>query len=296
MDALSGELTVRPATPADRGPVLAFCVDTFSWGDYIGEVWDDWLADPQGRLMVAELGGVAVGLQHVSFPAPGEVYLQGMRVDPAVRRRGVATALYEAGMALARERGARVVRLLTRVDNDIVQGMMVKHGFRRLLTFTDLRAPADLSAGPSPERAVTAELGDLWRLVEASEAYRLGEASYLWEWQAVGLTRERLQSHLERGEVFVAREQGRPAAAGLAASDPADPSVWLGPLHGRPEAMRKLALSLRVYATRVSASEVMAYVPRADGVVEALREAGYATATVHGVPDMDLYAKDLTAP
>ncbi len=87
MEEQESEVTVRPARPADRAAVLAFCVDTFSWGDDIPEVWYQWLADPNGQLLIAEVSGVPVGLQHVAFLTPGEGWLQGLRVDPAVRRR-----------------------------------------------------------------------------------------------------------------------------------------------------------------------------------------------------------------
>jgi hypothetical protein len=39
---------IRRATAGDRAAVLAFCQDTFSWGDYIDQEWDDWLGDPTG--------------------------------------------------------------------------------------------------------------------------------------------------------------------------------------------------------------------------------------------------------
>ena len=42
---------IRPARPEDREAVLAFCMHTWDWGDYIESVWDEWLHDPQGKCM-----------------------------------------------------------------------------------------------------------------------------------------------------------------------------------------------------------------------------------------------------
>lgn len=47
------DIEIRPAVPADREGVLAFSRNTFDWGDFIEHVWDDWLADQAGQLLVA---------------------------------------------------------------------------------------------------------------------------------------------------------------------------------------------------------------------------------------------------
>ena len=35
---------IRDAINSDKFSVLSFCKDTFSWGDYIQDVWDYWLS------------------------------------------------------------------------------------------------------------------------------------------------------------------------------------------------------------------------------------------------------------
>src|SRR5580765_381984 len=100
----ASELEVRPAQPGDRDAVLAFCAHTWSDGDYIEYVWDDWLADDRGVLLV--------GL------------LDGMRVDPQYRREGFGRILTSRTLVAARERGASVARLITSSDNLASQGMI----------------------------------------------------------------------------------------------------------------------------------------------------------------------------
>lgn len=293
IEAPKSEIRVRRAVPEDRATVLGFCTDTFSWGDYIADVWDDWLAAENGLLMVAELDGVPVAIQNVSFPAEGEVYLKGMRVDPAVRRRGIATTMLDAGLALARERGARVLRLMTKTDNGPVQHMMEVAGFRRLTTYTDLRAPADLGCGPAIEAAVAAERDDLWQWLAGSEAFVRGERVYLRGWEALTLTPERLASHLDRREALVVRKGGKAAALALVERWEDEPSLWVSTLAGQSEALRELARGLRTYAGRVAGSEVTAYVPLSPETTEPLHEAGFRAEGKNLVPDMDLFAKDL---
>src|SRR6478735_3959218 len=59
-------LEVRPARPEDRDAVLAFCAHTWSDGDYIEYVWDDWLKeDSKGVLLVGLLDGQPVAIHHM---------------------------------------------------------------------------------------------------------------------------------------------------------------------------------------------------------------------------------------
>ena len=51
------QLEVRRAREEDREAVLAFCSQTWEWGDYIEYVWDEWLHDPQSALFVATMDG-----------------------------------------------------------------------------------------------------------------------------------------------------------------------------------------------------------------------------------------------
>src|SRR5438477_7266508 len=99
-------IEVRPAREDDREPVLAFCARTWDDGDYIQYVWDDWLADTSGALLVATLAGRPVGLTHLRMMSPDEAWIEGVRVNPETRRQGVARKLTSRTLATAHERGA----------------------------------------------------------------------------------------------------------------------------------------------------------------------------------------------
>ena len=45
----------RPALAKDTEEVMELCSHIWDGGDYIPQVWDEWLADPDGLLGVAEL-------------------------------------------------------------------------------------------------------------------------------------------------------------------------------------------------------------------------------------------------
>src|SRR5712692_1712753 len=81
---------VRPARPEDREAVLAFCRQTWEWGDYIEYVWDEWLHDARGVLFVVTVEGKPAGVANMRMLNETDAWLEGMRVDPAHRQQGLS--------------------------------------------------------------------------------------------------------------------------------------------------------------------------------------------------------------
>src|SRR5258705_7563062 len=75
-----------------------------------------------------------------------EAWLEGIRVDPAVRRQGVGRVLTSRGLVAARERGAAVARLFTTWDNVSAQAMFGAFGFTRIAQVTYYEAAAEATA------------------------------------------------------------------------------------------------------------------------------------------------------
>ncbi len=73
--------------------------------DYVPGSFDDWVADRRGRFMVAYGGDQLAGFNKLTELAPGQWWLEGLRVDPAQRGRGLARLLHENGVRLAEEIG-----------------------------------------------------------------------------------------------------------------------------------------------------------------------------------------------
>jgi len=131
MSALRPSFAIRPARAEDRDAVLAFTTATWSWGDYLAEVWDSWLAEEQGVLAVGEAAGRVVGVDKLTFLSPSEAFFQGLRIDPAVRGRGYAQAFQNYMLAEAARQGARTVRLITAHDNSAIHHMAERDGLMR---------------------------------------------------------------------------------------------------------------------------------------------------------------------
>ncbi len=88
-------LSFRPVRPADKDRIIAFTFNT--WGDneddYIKDVFDDWLADPRGEFTAAVIDDQVVGIAKLTDMGNDEWWFEGLRIDPAYRRQGIAASL-----------------------------------------------------------------------------------------------------------------------------------------------------------------------------------------------------------
>jgi len=82
---------IREARYSDKFHILKFCKNTFSWGDYIDDVWDSWFSE--GFLFVA-VSKFPVGLCHGVF-FKDHVWIEGIRISPDFRRKGIASKMVQ---------------------------------------------------------------------------------------------------------------------------------------------------------------------------------------------------------
>ncbi len=95
-----GTIVIRDAINSDKFSVLNFCKDTFSWGDYIQDVWDYWLSE--GNLLLIEKQ-YPVGICHAFF-SKSQVWIEGIRINSNFRRQGLASELVKHIELLAKEK------------------------------------------------------------------------------------------------------------------------------------------------------------------------------------------------
>ena len=123
--------TIRPARPEDKTAITAFADDTFEWGDYIIEAFDDWVADASGVVVVAvDADDTAIALSRLGLQSATEAWLQGVRVRRDWRRQGVASALTDHLGRWALENGCRVMRLAVEAENTAARSQFQDSGFR----------------------------------------------------------------------------------------------------------------------------------------------------------------------
>lgn len=99
----------RLATNQDKDSVLDFCKNTFSWGDYIDRVWDIWISEPNGILLVAEAENHVkkpIAIIHGVLIPEKTIWIEGIRVDSEYRKHNLATNLINQILEYGRRNGA----------------------------------------------------------------------------------------------------------------------------------------------------------------------------------------------
>jgi ribosomal protein S18 acetylase RimI-like enzyme len=135
----SNIVVCRPALAKDKAEVMEISSHIWEGGDYLPHVWDEWLADPEGMLGVAELTGRVVGVFKLTKFQVDEWYMEGLRVHPDFRDRGVASHIQNYILETWRRMGGGVVRLVTASSNVKVHHMCEQSGFKRIAEFIPYR-------------------------------------------------------------------------------------------------------------------------------------------------------------
>lgn len=198
---------IRPARVEDVEVITPWTTDTFHWGDYIPERLPIWIADPESEVLVhVDDDDVPIALVHVVMLSPTEGWLEGARVHPGHRRRGLGRTLNDAGIEWAAARGARVVRLTTETDNDAARNQVVSLGYREVSRWVYAsyevdpahRAPAQYRLRPAPGSDAEAA----WLAWVAGDLARAGRELVALGWQWRTARPEDVTSAAREGELF----------------------------------------------------------------------------------------------
>jgi len=113
------KLRIREANDSDKIPVLKFCKNTFSWGDYVEHVWDYWISE--GHLLLAQKLD-PVGICH-AFYSDNQVWIEGIRIESAFRRQNIASKLVKHAEITGLEKNLSFSYMLIDTENSVSVSM-----------------------------------------------------------------------------------------------------------------------------------------------------------------------------
>ena len=188
-------MKIRHAKSDDKNPVLAFCNHTFSWGDYIHDVWDIWIKE--GNLYVITHDTIA-GLCHGAFFG-SFVWIEGIRIHPSFRNQGLASHLVRHIESLAAKRKIRKSCMLIDTNNLPSLCMAKKLGYEILDMWNFY------SLLPQQTKHASVQFG-------YSKALTLMK-HYVKSWRWISLDEESLSSLLESHKIIYSDSNGDVSSA-----------------------------------------------------------------------------------
>ncbi|HVP58252.1 MAG TPA: GNAT family N-acetyltransferase [bacterium] len=236
-----GQLKLRDAQASDKRAVCRFTRRTWGeHGDFIASVWNDWLADRSGRFIVAELDGAPVGIAKINYFGDGEYWLEGLRVAPEHRGKGIARAInQEIRASLARMR-PRAVRYCTGYRNLASRHIGSVFGFKVGARFRHFWMKS--RKGPiQGEFARKRDTDEILAFMKRSRFLRLSSGLVAEGWIFRELTRSLLEAYIRKRSVVVLRRGGKLAGVAVYPYDPSDKDLNMGFIDGEPAAIKALA-------------------------------------------------------
>lgn len=271
------EFRIRPARPEDKATVVEFTRTIWEGRDYLPEVWDQWLIDPNGRLFVGEVEGRPVATGRVALLSPGQAWMEGLRVDPNFRGRGYARRMHDFAVetALAMP-GVERIGLSTSSGNEAVQHMCRESGMSLVVACRSVAAAGEANDAPEPVVFSPADFDALWPFLADSECARLMQNHVADGWRFPLLSESLLSRLLAEARVVGYVRDGRPVVAALLGDNKGQEEVWIGFLAGVDRAaIRHLGLALRRRALGLRDRRARAMLPVNLSTYPALFEAGY---------------------
>lgn len=265
---------VRSAQPEDKDIVLAFCSNTWDWGDYIDRVWDDWINDPHGELFVAVTHGRPTGVAHLRMVTATDAWLEGLRVDPDYRQQGIAKALNIAMLEGALRRGATHARLVTESTNIGAIHMMASIHMRHVGAFAPFRAnplveqaKSRAKTGYNPEGTQLATIDDIDEIIDylnVSNIFPAVGGLYYIGFVAHEITASLIEKQITAQNVYLLRRWNR--LDGLSIAEPREDRqgkrLSIGYIDGMTiEAISLIAYDLRQRLTQHGLESAYVYAP-----------------------------------
>ncbi|MEM1168465.1 MAG: GNAT family N-acetyltransferase [Cyanobacteria bacterium P01_H01_bin.35] len=276
------EVQVRLARAEDREAVLAFCENTWeNQSDYIHLVWDQWFAEPQGRIFVAVVNDVPVAIGRVFLVSDSEAWWEGLRVDRAYRGQGIARILNSQIEEFLRENNVKISRCIVRSEDQVMLGMMTRRNRKIIANYIPHRSTPISTVESLSDSTFTQlnnyDLNSAWKLINSPDFY--GENNFFYvcpgaKWQE--LTMELLKNIIEEGLVWGMKQSDRLVSLAIQSSLERDKEVfWLGYVRGTKESLPILLLELRHLGFQKKYSSIGGFFPTCELLLNFLEKAEF---------------------
>ena len=200
-------VTCRPARESDTTDVLEITHHIWDGEDYVPHVWKEWLADKIGLLAVAEHQGRVLGLSKLTQLAPGNWWMEGLRVHPQYEGRGIASQLHDYLLDYWRHHGSGAIRLATSAERISVHHLCERTGFDRVGEVLFFKADALGDTDSSFRAILQGDIPEAIDMIEGNPAleFNYGLMDLGWQWTSPDKTL--IESAVKDGHAYWWGEQ-----------------------------------------------------------------------------------------
>jgi len=128
---------IRKIKPEDKQRVLQIASKIWEGDDYLPQVFEEWVRDPNGVFAGLWENNILIGFGHLKYLTPTDIWLEGLRKDPDLNVKGVGEKLSHYYLKILKQNpNITSVRFSTYFDNIASIRLNEKFGFKKILTFS----------------------------------------------------------------------------------------------------------------------------------------------------------------
>jgi len=166
-------ITTRRARPEDLPALLEIEKSSIKGNYYLEDVYDYFLDNTNGELIVAELDGVPAGFGRFSVLPEHSGWLETLRVHADMQKKGCGAAIWKRYMELCKIFRVKSVAMYTGVSNYASQTLAVRNGVE--IACRSHEGNLDMTGAKAPEAPCFRKVTDVNEAAEllapAADAY-----------------------------------------------------------------------------------------------------------------------------
>ncbi len=273
----SPRVVCRPALPRDTTDVIEFCKFIWEGHDYVQYAWNDWLADPQGILAVAEYSGHAVGLAKMTLLALGQWWLEGFRVALGFQGLKIGSHIHAYLEEWWLEHGDGIARLMTSSQRVQVQHLCEKFGYTKTGEVAGFLAPPLTESTETFQLLQENEITEAVQFVESSASLLLSNGLIDLGWRFVTPNPDTFQELVRQKLAWWWRgREGLLLAWEDEGESPGDEQLLaIGLPACQMDALPEFLLDIRRLVAQLGYDNVYWIAPLRDELMEILNETGF---------------------
>lgn len=199
-------MNIRKAEKKDKEQILKIASDTWEGWDYVPYLLDDWLKE--GGLFVAEENSNIMGVTKTTTLSQVELWLEGIRVKPESRGKGIGKKLAFYQLEQAVKEKPRVIRLATVETNTESITIIEKMGFLKSIEFRYLSLENLTEKGNYSQIQKCKNIKQLQKYMDNSLYLDESKGLLPWTWIFRDINNKLISEFIENENVFIRQKNG----------------------------------------------------------------------------------------